>query len=451
MDIDAEKKYFVEALRFFYETQWLHNIPVTEILTKTSLDAVPKEWLEQLQILENEELNNFVVEKIIKSDWPDSLKTYVAKCKKINRLPFVPALPSIELPQNFKIGLSEKKQHEIIHLAYLVDVQCKQHDIRTIIDLGAGLGYVCQMLHYLYGYQVLGLERDKKNISRAFTRQKKLYPDSLTKVKYMHCDVTCDSANIIESILQQEFLDITDVCLIGLHACGDLSTSASRIFCKMKSAKLFILISCCYHKLSISKSVQEKQYFQNFPTSNCLRETIAAYNFDVGQFLRIPFLRLACQESADKWHGMSQEKHKEHSFYVLARAVLELYSQQNNYVLNKKVRKGTRKSQCSNFQTYVKDSLLRYDLVSDTDKKDNVITHEEMEKGITRLWEEQSTKLKTVEIYTGLQMMLQLPAESFILQDRLCWLHEQDLEAVIVPVMNKCISPRSYAIVSNKY
>ena len=66
MDIDAEKKYFVEALRFFYETQWLHNIPVTEILTKTSLDAVPKEWLEQLQILENEELNNFVVEKIIK-------------------------------------------------------------------------------------------------------------------------------------------------------------------------------------------------------------------------------------------------------------------------------------------------------------------------------------------------------------------------------------------------
>lgn len=250
------------------------------------------------------------------------------------------------------------------------------------------------MLHYLHGYRVLGLERDKENISRAFTRQKKLYPDSLTKVKYTHCDVMCDSADAIESILQQEFPNITDVCLIGLHACGDLSTSASKIFCRMKSAKLFILISCCYHKLSISKSVQtslqEKQYFHNFPTSNCLRETIAAYNFDVGQFLRIPFLRLACQESADKWHGMSQEKHDEHSFHVLARAVLELYSRQSrylilynvciysmdqlinvildNYVLNKKVRKGTRKSQCSNFQTYVKDSLLRYDLISNTDE-----------------------------------------------------------------------------------
>lgn len=221
-----------------------------------------------------------------------------------------------------------------MHLAYLVDIQCKLHDIRTVIDLGAGLGYVCQMLHYLYDYQVLGLERDKKNISRAFIRQKKLYPDSLTKVKYTHCDVTCDSANAIESILRQEFPDVTDVCLLGLHACGDLSTSASRIFCKMKSAKLFILISCCYHKLLISKSVQEKQYFQNFPISNCLREIIAAYNFDVGQFLRIPFLRLACQESADKWHGMSQKKHNEHSFYVLARAVLELYSRQSRYSIS---------------------------------------------------------------------------------------------------------------------
>lgn len=67
-----------------------------------------------------------------------------------------------------------------------------------------------------------------------------------------------------------------------------------------------------------------------------------------------------------------------------------------------------------------------------------------------QVWEEQSKNLKTVEIYSGLQMMLQLPAESLILQDRLLWLHEQDLEAVIVPVMNKCISPRSYAIVSHK-
>ncbi|XP_029175954.1 methyltransferase-like protein 25 [Nylanderia fulva] len=456
MDTDAEKEYFFEALSLFYDMQWLHNIAVTEILTKASLDAIPKDWIEHLQILTNEEFNNFIVRKTIKFEWPDSLKTYVKKCQNLIRLPLVETpLSEIELPHKFKIGLSRKKQHEIIHLAHLVHTQCKLHDIQTVIDLGAGLGYVCQMLHYLYGYRVLGLERDNENVNRACIRQEKLYPDSLTKVKYIHCDVTRDSTDTIESILQQEFPDFTDACLIGLHACGDLSASASRIFCKMKSVKLFILISCCYHKLSISKTVQismqEKQYFHNFPLSNCLRETIAAYNFDIGQFLRIPFLRLACQESVDKWHSMSKEKHDEHSFHVLARAVLELYSQQNNLLLKKKVRKGTRKSQCLNFQTYVNDSLLRYDIVPDTNVKfaGNVV-HDELEKGITQVWEEQSERLETVKIYSGLQMMLQLPAESLILQDRLFWLHEQNLEAVIVPVMNKCISPRSYAIVSHK-
>nr|XP_012220945.1 PREDICTED: methyltransferase-like protein 25 [Linepithema humile]XP_012220946.1 PREDICTED: methyltransferase-like protein 25 [Linepithema humile] len=458
MDVDAEKKYFFEALCLFHETQWLHNIPVIEILTRASLDAIPKEWMEHLQTLENDELNNFVVEKTIKSEWPDSLKAYVDKCEKINRLPLVPALPSIELPQSFRTGLSLKKQHEIMHLAHLVHTQCKSHDVQTIIDLGAGLGYVCQMLHCLHGYRILGLERDKENVDRACYRQEKLYSDSLTKIKYVQCEVTCDSADAIESILQREFPGVTDACLIGLHACGDLSTSASRVFCEMKSVKLLVLISCCYHKLSISKSVQtplrEKQYFHNFPTSNCLRETIATYNLDIGQFLRAPFLRLACQESADKWRGMSEEKHNEHSFHVLARAVLELYSRQNNLILKKKVRKGTRKSQCSNFQTYIKDSLLRYDLMSNiapgAKLTGKISTRDELEKSITQTWEEQNGKLRSVEIYTGLQMMLQLPAESLILRDRLCWLHEQGLQAVIVPVMNKCVSPRSYAIVSHK-
>ncbi|EFN77509.1 methyltransferase-like protein 25 [Harpegnathos saltator] len=456
MDTNTEKRYFLDALRLFYETQWLHNIPVTEILTQGCLDSIPREWMDHLQVLQNDELNNFVVEKMTKSEWPDSLKAYVNHCKVTDRLSSTLTLPSAELPQNFRIGLSRKKQHEIMHLARLVHVQCKPYNIQTIIDLGAGLGYVCQMLHHLYGYQVLGLERKEENVNRACTKQRTAYPESLTHVRYIHCDVTCDSADRIESILQREFPNTTAACLIGLHACGDLSTSASRIFRRMKSAKLLILISCCYHKLSISDSVrtpsQEKQYFRNFPMSNCLREVIATHSFDVGQFLRVPFLRLACQESVDKWRGMSGEKHDEHSFHVLARAVLELYSQQNNLILRKKVRKGTRKSQCMDFQTYVKDSLLRYDLMpkSDMDLTGDVITRDELERDISRVWEKQNERLRAVEIYTGLQMMLQLPAESLVLQDRLCWLHEQGLEAMIVPVMNKRLSPRSHAIVSHK-
>lgn len=66
MDTNAEKKYFFEALSLFYETQWLNNIAVTEILTKASLDAIPKKWIEYLQILENDEFNDIIARRAIK-------------------------------------------------------------------------------------------------------------------------------------------------------------------------------------------------------------------------------------------------------------------------------------------------------------------------------------------------------------------------------------------------
>jgi len=45
----------------------------------------------------------------------------------------------MELPKNFRIGLNQKKQHEIMHLANLVHEQCMSHNIQIIVDLGAGL------------------------------------------------------------------------------------------------------------------------------------------------------------------------------------------------------------------------------------------------------------------------------------------------------------------------
>ncbi|XP_043527491.1 protein RRNAD1-like [Frieseomelitta varia] len=451
--------YFLDALNLFLDTQWLYNTPVTDLLTEGILDSFPKEWLNALQILENGELNDFVVKKKMKPEWSKTLITFVEKCRYIDQLPTINTVLSIELPKNFQIGLNCKKQHEIMHLAHLIHLQCAPQNIKIIIDLGAGLGYICQLLYHLYGYKVLGLEKNQVNINNARKRQFKRYPDSLTHVKYNYCDLTCNSAKTIETILSNEFQEKSDVCLIGLHACGDLSIYASKIFCDMKAARIFIMIPCCYHKLSISKNTKinesiEKQYFNNFPLSNCLKTVINNTNFDIGSFLRQPFLRLACQETADRWNNMSIETHNKHSFYVLARAVLQLYATKNGFSLKKRTQKGTRKSQCFDFKTYVRDSLSRYILQSqkgeELKEQDVQVNLDMHEKNIIELWKIHCDKLKIVEIYTGLQLMLQASAESFILQDRLCWMKEQGLKAKIIPVMNKYLSPRANAIVSQK-
>nr|XP_031845613.1 methyltransferase-like protein 25 isoform X2 [Nomia melanderi] len=459
VDKCTESKYFLDALNLFFEVQWLYNIPVTDLLTKGLLDSIPKEWTDALASLQMQELNHFVVKRKTNPQWPDGLKAFVEKCRYIDRLPTLNATLFTKLPKKFQIGLNDKKQHEIIHMAHLVHMQCAPLKIKIIVDFGAGLGYVCQLLYHLYGYQVLGLERSQENVNNAKNRQAKMYPDSLEHVKYRCCDLTYNSVEVIETILRNEFKENSDVCLIGLHACGDLSINASKIFFNMKAARLFIMISCCYHKLSMSKDTDEnestrKQYFNNFPLSTCFKSVIHDNNFDVGCFLRQPFLRLACQESAERWNNMSTENHDKHSFYVLARAVLQLYATQNDYTLKKCARKGTRKSQCLNFETYIKDSLNRYIFQSQKEtniKEQGVQFSTEMH--ITRmmeLWNIYCDKLKIVEIYTALQSVLQASAESLLLQDRLCWIQEHGLEATIIPVTNKQLSPRSYAIVSSK-
>ncbi|XP_015189445.1 PREDICTED: methyltransferase-like protein 25 isoform X2 [Polistes dominula] len=454
-------QYFLEALCLFHKTQWIYNHPVTEILINGSLDAIPKEWLDVLQSLSNNKLNNFVVNKTLPV-WPKTLQEFIDKCKYTNRLSRVNPSTTLKVPQQFIKRLNPKKQHEIIHLAELIHAQCKTLKIEVIVDFGSGLGYVSQLLYHLYGYKVLGLDGNEANITVARNRQMNIYPTSVNHVKYAYCKLSCHSIETIEtieSLILSEFGKIDNLCFIGLHACGDLSVYVSKIFNHMKNAQLLILISCCYHKLTVSKNENVisngvVQHFDHFPMSQCLKKAIDYSNLDTSMFLRQPFLRLACQEPAERWINMSQDSHDIHAFHVLARAVFELYVNQNKLYLKKQVRKATRLSQCSSIENYVKDTLLRYTLepINETvpRNEEKLNDHELIENEITELWKHHCQRLQQVEIYTGLQLILQASAESMVLQDRLCWLREQGLNAIIIPVMNNILSPRSNAIVAQK-
>lgn len=60
VDNKEDFQYFLDALTFFHQVQWMYNHPVTKILSERVLDSFPEEWLAVLENLDNEELNNFV-------------------------------------------------------------------------------------------------------------------------------------------------------------------------------------------------------------------------------------------------------------------------------------------------------------------------------------------------------------------------------------------------------
>lgn len=121
-----------------------------------------------------------------------------------------------------------------------------------------------------------------------------------------------------------------EFCLIGLHACADLSVNACKLFSIIPTAKLLIMVSCCYHKLEET----DNETLINFPVSQKLKCIITDNNDKYKKILRRPFLRLACQEPAKRWDNMSKDLHDKHAFYVLSRAVIELFTHQSKLKLN---------------------------------------------------------------------------------------------------------------------
>lgn len=117
--------------------------------------------------------------------------------------------------------------------------------------------------------------------------------------------------------------------------------------------------------------------------------------------------------------------------------------------MKKCVNKATRKTQCINFHAYLLDTMQRY-----TFNGENVSNNKDVMNEILRIWENHKEKLYDVEIFTALQLLLQAPAESLVLEDRRFSLIESsaygniNITAEIIPVFDAKISPRCQAMIA---
>lgn len=63
-----------------------------------------------------------------------------------------------KLNKAFIRGMKDKKVHEVERLSFLVNKLNKENDVQTVIDIGAGKGYISQVLALQFGLNVINLE-----------------------------------------------------------------------------------------------------------------------------------------------------------------------------------------------------------------------------------------------------------------------------------------------------
>ncbi|GKA14863.1 S-adenosyl-L-methionine-dependent methyltransferases superfamily protein, partial [Tanacetum coccineum] len=452
-------------------------------------------------------------------DWPSSLKNFITTSSSLafpreqaNLKKLLPNMQMASLNNVITQGMNQKKRHEIEALAAVVSSVARDVETNTVIDLGAGQGYLSQVLSFEYNLSVMAIDASSHhgNITHARAeRIKKHYDAKMRKSSLGGRDVTLPktvtcrvlSSDMLKMLLETKDVDSTvtsclskssndthSLLLTGLHACGDLSVTMLRTFLECKEVKAVVSIGCCYNLLSEEESEQDDALC-GFPVSQGVKST----GLHLGKSSR----DLACQ-SADRWKCMEKDaslhNFELHAFRAAFQMVLSRYfpetlnasptvGRQGKALRRKQQRMlvSTKYSEETiNSQTLVNSNLDVNCCGAETDKSScNADVPIGNDKDVDRcslfekfslsamhrlktnhihdidfagIWKEAEPFAEMIGPYWSLRATLGPVIETLILLDRLLFLQEygDSVEAVMLPIFNPSVSPRNVAIIAKK-
>ncbi|CAF1277236.1 unnamed protein product, partial [Didymodactylos carnosus] len=347
---------------------------------------------------------------------PETLLDFIVECNTLNKmsrekLNDTAIIQEYTLDNNLSRCIKQKKRHEVSRFSHLIINTAKQLNCHTILDIGAGLGYLGQVLtHYDSSLNVIGFEMSNAHVQSADNRNKKITcvnDRNYLRTVEINNEMTDDKLlEIVHDTLNRDSDD--NFILSSLHACGDLTPTMLKLYVKSKFIRGLLNVSCCYHTMNYSD-----EGFFNIPLSRTLKQIISQYqNFTMTLY----GLRLAIQETHEQWYEKSDSKLKQHMRNTIYRGILECILVENNYHLEHRK------------QVYVKSDSMTFD-----DYCHLAIQH-----------------LKRLLFFTILQCLLQPVLELFVLNDRLVYLLENNLNAKLCQIFDETISPRCWCLISEK-
>ncbi|RKP20445.1 hypothetical protein ROZALSC1DRAFT_28071 [Rozella allomycis CSF55] len=384
---------------------------IVEFYEKNLWNTVfPHEWRSYFEeTCFNEEMANDLVLKFLEEkdfkDFPETLRIYLKTCFDLSifhnpeyqkdlfetSIPY-PQNYEKKLPELLKVGMNDKKIHEVSKLSSFLDVISKDLDLDFVIDVGCGKGYLTSALALLMREsRIMGFDFRSTQISGAIGRCDLITKKSRGKLQF---DNLCFKESFVDKGLlnkeQQPFV------LTSLHSCGNLSSTMIATFCENYNCKLLLNVGCCYNMLT------EKHDNENFgfPLSSVLINA----GFSLGSRMK----NLACHFPESILD--SKEEITKHHY----RAMLQ--------------RKGIEDIKVERNRTH----KTWGDYLKSISKSTNV-------SGITDDHDVEADFVVSSSVL-----------ESLIILDRLLYLLENGHDAKLVNIFDRAVSPRCIAILAHK-
>ncbi|KAH7300374.1 hypothetical protein KP509_24G059200 [Ceratopteris richardii] len=341
--MELTREHTVELLQkiavFLRTHRALWSAHVVEFFQDRLWEHVDTEWWNDLRTASIEELL-LLPSGRVRDTWCASLKSFISTAQSLalfrqNGNDFQKIFRGFCKPNIsnvLKQGMNAKKLHEVEILSGVISRVFAEAHATHVVDVGAGQGYLAQVLAFEYGLPVVALDASSHHAdvtSRRSARIEKHYAacsrkansslntkDHLTR-KGPQTATFCvmsgcsgkELQHFLSTLATEESSDLgnnatdrkddnnafslakgSDIIkpnessgvvkqaqrsyiLAGLHACGDLSAAVLKTYTMCEEVKAVVIVGCCYNLLTerLEKDHSPSSCFYGFPLSRGVR------------------------------------------------------------------------------------------------------------------------------------------------------------------------------------
>jgi hypothetical protein len=226
------------------QRHWDLLLPYQSLWQKEPLSFYPQtytgeieSWIDELQKFSPTQLISFESQLILPKSCSESLTCLINDIKKCINLISQDAHYS-QLVETDRIGISQKKQHELAQVIKLLSGSLIFNDPTKIYDFGGGVGRVARILAKKFNCPVEVIDQNSDFVAIGNKSMAKLNLDERITFKQV--------------FINQQSLDnyhfMPNSLFFGLHACGQLSVDLIKAATTHQAA--ILNYACCYHLIS---------------------------------------------------------------------------------------------------------------------------------------------------------------------------------------------------------
>lgn len=397
---------FLAPLSGIWSVEVLNNYPET-------LGSYPNAWIDAMGDLSFEQqwqIEMGVIPEAIKGSELAQLFQNLTDLESIAQWDFSPAPLSPEDYPTWALNyVSEKKQHEITHLASLIEQSLAENKSLKMVDIGGGKGHLARILALYHGHHVTTIDTNAELQRMGKERLERYpHPESTGELTFLNHTFGPNT----ESPKLDEFLFNEAGVTLGLHTCGPLSLEHLKTYHPHQALYNF---GCCYQKLDSATQINLSEYSkENTP----LEVTKYALTLATRGHTKISFkdyqLKMRVKYYRAALHLWMSENTEDNTFITVGSAKPRDYF--------------------GSFGDYAAGKLEKFNLAINANIEE-----------LNRFYDDETTQKKLHSIFHAnlIRWRFGRVIEKFILVNRALWQVEQGRHAKLYQIFQSELSPRN--------